>query len=65
MDWLRLRLVDIDRIPHRSFEAIVAEVLKGKGWSVELTRQTCNGGFDILAISTNVLDLPIRMIAIS
>jgi hypothetical protein len=38
MRWLRSRPDDVDRVDPRSFEAIVAEVVRDRGWTVELTR---------------------------
>jgi len=40
----------------------VAEVIKEKGWEIELTKQTRDGGFDILAIRTTSPGFTIKMV---
>ncbi|MDE3100241.1 MAG: restriction endonuclease [Verrucomicrobiota bacterium] len=55
MNWLKKTPKDIDRVHWRSFEAIIAEVLKDKGWSIEITKQTRDGGYDILGIRNDAL----------
>ena len=40
-------------IPPRKFEEIIAAIFKNQGFDVELTPQTRDGGFDILAIHKN------------
>jgi hypothetical protein len=62
MRWLRTRPAAVDRLHHRSFEAIVAEVLREKGWQVELTKQTRDGGYDVLAIRTDSLGVTVKLI---
>ena len=46
---LRQRPSEIDAITPRQFEGVVAELLRDMGWGVELTKETRDGGFDILA----------------
>jgi Restriction endonuclease/Pentapeptide repeats (8 copies) len=41
----------------RQFEELVAEILAGFGWSVELTPATRDGGFDLFAISRDISGL--------
>ncbi len=41
------------KISPREFEEMVAEILRSKGLEVQLTGQTRDGGFDILAIEKN------------
>ena len=62
LTWLKRHPADVDRVHPRSFEAIVAEVIKEKGWEIELTKQTRDGGFDILAIRTESLGFEIKMV---
>ena len=40
---------DIHRLTPRKFEELIAELLKDRGWDVELTKETRDGGKDILA----------------
>ncbi len=40
----------IQIVKPRDFEKIVAELLYDKGYKVQLTKQTCDGGYDILAL---------------
>ena len=44
---MRLMTVDVD---WRRFEELVAELFRGFGYTVELTKQTRDGGKDIIAI---------------
>lgn len=62
MKWLSERPNDIDRVHDRSFEAIVAEVISNKGWKVELTKRTRDGGYDILCLKADELGFPVTMI---
>lgn len=43
----------IRNITHRQFEELIAELFKAKGFEVELTKITRDGGKDIIAISTD------------
>lgn len=62
MKWLQQHPQDIDRVHHRTFEAIVSEIIKSSGWSVELTKQTRDGGFDVLCLQNNSAGVPIKML---
>lgn len=42
--------VDLHGIPPRDFEQMVAELLESHGFEVELTKQTKDNGYDILAL---------------
>jgi len=53
--WLRARPNDVDHVHPRSFESIVAELLKDRGWTVELTKTTHDGGYDVLALRSDAL----------
>jgi HJR/Mrr/RecB family endonuclease len=47
-----------EKISHREFEEIVAELFKGFGYSVELTKRTRDGGRDVIAINRNKVIIP-------
>jgi len=49
------------RISAREFEEVSAELLRGQGFDVELTKQTRDGGFDLLAVH-KVGDIPMRFL---
>ena len=38
------------RLPPRDFEKLIAELFRDRGWSVELTKATRDGGADIIAV---------------
>ena len=42
-------------ISPRKFEELVAEIFKNQGFNVELTPQTRDGGYDIIAVENNLL----------
>jgi len=44
------------------FEQIIAELLRHKGYQVELTKRTRDGGFDILAIGRAQGDFPLKFL---
>lgn len=48
--------MDIYQVSSRQFEEIVAYLLSGMGWEVELTKETRDGGRDILAYMQTDLD---------
>lgn len=50
MQWLRSRPEHVDRVHHRTFESIVAEVLRDRGYITELTKQTRDGGYDVMCM---------------
>jgi len=62
MKWLQKNPKDIDRVHHRTFEAIISEIIKNSGWFTQLTKQTRDGGYDILCLQNNITDRPIKMI---
>lgn len=43
---------DMERLTARMFEELIAELLERDGWSVDLTLQTHDGGYDNMALST-------------
>lgn len=45
-----IMLQDIPSSDHRVFEELVAEIFKGFGYSIELTKKTRDGGIDIVAL---------------
>ena len=47
----------LSELNSRQFEEIVAEVLKSKGYEVDLTKKTRDGGKDIIAIHTDSLGI--------
>jgi len=47
---IRSKNIDIGRFSSRDFEKLIAELLRLNGFDVELTPETRDGGFDILAI---------------
>lgn len=52
---LKKRPGDIYNLAPRDFEKLLAELLQDMGWEVELTKQTRDGGSDILAyLSTDI-----------
>jgi HJR/Mrr/RecB family endonuclease len=63
MKWLERHPQDVDRVHHRTFEVIVSEIIKGAGWSVELTKQTRDGGFDLMCLQNDCVGTPVKMLA--
>ncbi|MET0050310.1 MAG: restriction endonuclease [Candidatus Thiodiazotropha sp.] len=47
----------VREITPREFEEVVAEIFRSKGFGVELTKRTRDGGKDIIAISTDALGI--------
>lgn len=45
----------------RDFEEMIVELLRGKGFNVQLTKQTRDGGTDIIALQ-NLAGIPIRLL---
>lgn len=45
---------DLYRLSPRDFEKLVAELFRDRGWSVELTKQTRDGGSDIIAVRADM-----------
>ncbi len=62
MEWLTSHPKDVDRLHHRTFEAIVAEMIQDAGWSVELTKQTRDGGYDIMCLRNDIHGFPVTML---
>jgi HJR/Mrr/RecB family endonuclease len=62
MSWLARHPGDIDRVHHRTFEAIVAELVRDSGWSVELTKRTRDGGYDIVCLRTDVTGNVVKIV---
>ncbi|MCB6183863.1 restriction endonuclease [Leeia sp. TBRC 13508] len=50
----------IRNINSRQFEEVVAELFRNKGFQVELTKRTRDGGKDIIAISTDRFGIPLK-----
>jgi len=46
----------------RQFETIIAELLASQGFGVELTQQTKDGGYDIIALSKINNDIPLKFL---
>jgi HJR/Mrr/RecB family endonuclease len=53
---------DLYHLQPRAFEELVAELLASYGWEVNLTKQTRDGGYDILAIRKDISSITISMI---
>lgn len=45
-------------VTHREFEQVVAEIFRARGYEVALTKQTRDGGKDIIAIYSDTLGIP-------
>jgi Restriction endonuclease len=54
-DYLRKRPHALDSIGSREFEYLIASIFRSAGFSVELTPQTRDGGFDFLAVENHTL----------
>ena len=44
---------DIYKIPSREFEELLKELLESKGFSVDMTKQTRDGGYDLIALQSS------------
>lgn len=62
MKWLAFHPKDVDRLHHRTFEAIVAEVVREAGWVVELTKRTRDGGYDLLCLRNDLAGIPVKIV---
>lgn len=51
IEHLRRHPEEMRRMQPRLFEELVAELIEGQGFTVELTRQTRDGGYDIVAVN--------------
>lgn len=49
------------KMPARQFEEVIAELLRNKNFEVELTKQTRDGGYDIIAVQ-NLAGFPLRFL---
>lgn len=49
------------KLKPREFEEVVAELLRNKNFEVELTKQTRDGGFDLIAVQ-NLAGVPLRFL---
>ncbi|WP_417507723.1 restriction endonuclease [Marinomonas gallaica] len=58
---LNINFYDIHNVNRREFEFIVAELVRRKGFKVEVTKKTRDGGKDIIAIR-NLSGIPIKII---
>ncbi|WP_299243054.1 restriction endonuclease [uncultured Aquimarina sp.] len=52
----------LTKVDSRGFEKIIADLLHSKGYEVELTKRTRDGGYDIIAL-TKVGTIPFKLIA--
>jgi HJR/Mrr/RecB family endonuclease len=43
---------DMKKMDPHEFELLIAELCRGNGWNVEMTKRTRDGGYDIVAIQT-------------
>lgn len=50
---LRLSQELMREISPREFEEVVSEIFRSKGFEVDLTKRTANGGKDIIAVHTD------------
>lgn len=54
---LRISPVLVHEITPREFEEVVTEIFRAKGFEVDLTQRTADGGKDIIAIHTDALGI--------
>lgn len=57
---LRLNISSLSGIDRRYFEQVTAELIRSKGFEVEVTKKTRDGGRDIIGI-TNVNGIPFKL----
>jgi HJR/Mrr/RecB family endonuclease len=62
MAYLRSKPEHVDNVHHRTFESIVAEVMRDKGYSVELTKHTRDGGYDVMCVKSDECGFPILLL---
>lgn len=62
IEFLRREPKRLHDIHWRAFEEVVAEILKGFGWTVELTQPSKDGGYDLLGICKDVSGVSSRWI---
>lgn len=51
IDHIKKHPNELDKIHHRQFEELIAEILSSYGWEVQITPSTKDGGYDIYGIS--------------
>lgn len=51
-----------NKVEPREFEEIMAELLRAQGYEVELTKQTRDGGYDIIALRSLGGNIPFKML---
>ena len=51
-----------NKIEPREFEQVICELLRGKGYDAQLTKQTRDNGYDILAIKLLEGNIPFKML---
>lgn len=51
-----------NKVESRQFEEIMAELLRSQGYKVELTKQTKDGGYDILALASLKGNIPVKVL---
>ena len=57
IEYLKSNLNDIFRIDPRDFEKVVAEIFRKKGFNVNLTSRSNDGGKDVIALSKDALGI--------
>jgi len=57
IDHFRRHPEELVRVDRRKFEELVAELFDGFGYEVELTKQTRDGGRDVIAVSHHVVEV--------
>jgi len=62
LEALRGGRIALHDLSPRKFEEFMASVFANQGYRVELTKQTHDGGYDILAVNRNPLGLDLRLI---
>lgn len=57
MNWIAHHPQELGRVDSRVFEEIIAAILKTFGFEVQLTPQTRDGGYDILAVKKDIIGI--------
>lgn len=57
IEWLVANPERLYSITPRTFELLIADILRNNGWDIEITSQTRDGGFDLYGIHKNVLGI--------
>jgi uncharacterized protein YjbI with pentapeptide repeats len=50
IQFLRRHPQELTRLPWRTFEELIAELLRGFGWEIQLTQPSKDGGYDIFGL---------------